>query len=466
MATTLKTKLIIRNDVAANWTTHNPKLSKGEVGLETDTLKMKVGDGVTQWNALPYYNDQTNTYQDNITTNGKHVGDVAVVTTPIYEDATDQTKTKVSRTSYVWNGTAWAAMDGNYNAENVYFDEDLVSTYAIGNVTLTDGQGTVEATGKNLKEVWNSIFQKATDPTVDQPTTTLTVSGNSEKEVGYTFNMPTATLTVTDIGSYSYGPADTGVRFPVGGLTINQTTSTSDSATVVKTYSSESIKTKGDKIQLTADDNISAAKDDKEATAIDKAKGYTYGDEAVKYYFKATSKYTPDANVIPVNNLGTEKPGLRIGSGQALAADGTLALTVSGTPKTVTFTGCRKMFWGTMKSKPATMTSDDIRGLSGLVDTSGNWGTKGVNGVKTATGEKSLAIPVGVMRVVIAVPKGRTLSQVLDVNDSSANIISAFESVEVDVNGYNGYKATTYTVYYTDYAKATTVTNTYKVTIA
>lgn len=80
MATTLKTKLIIRNDVAANWTTHNPKLSKGEVGLETDTLKMKVGDGVTQWNALPYYNDQTNTYQDNITTNGKHVGDVAVVT--------------------------------------------------------------------------------------------------------------------------------------------------------------------------------------------------------------------------------------------------------------------------------------------------------------------------------------------------------------------------------------------------
>jgi hypothetical protein len=462
MATTLKTKLIIRNDVAENWTTRNPKLSKGEVGLETDTLKMKVGDGATQWNALPYYNDQTNTYQDNITTNGKNIGDVAVVTTPIYEDVTDQTKTKVSRTAYVWNGTTWAAMDGNYNAENVYFDEDLVSTYAIGNVTLTDGQGTVESTGKNLKEVWNSIFQKPTDPTVDQPTTTLTVPGNSEKEVGYTFNMPTATLTVTDIGSYSYGPADTGVRFPVGGLTINQTTSTSDSATVVKTYSSESIKTKGDKIQLTADDNISAAQDDDKATAIDKAKGYTYGDEAVKYYFKATSKYTPDANVIPVNNLGTEKPELRIGYNKT----GTLALTVSGTPKTVTFTGCRKMFWGTMTSKPATMTSDDIRGLSGLVDTSGSYGTKNANGIKTATGEKSLAIPVGAMRVVIAVPKGRTLSQVLDVNDSSANIISAFESVEVDVKGYNGYTAKTYTVYYTDYAKAATIKNTYKVTIA
>ena len=101
MATTLKTKLIIRNDISANWTTHNPTLTKGEVGLETDTLKMKVGDGAHQWADLPYYNDQTNTYQDNITTNGKNIGDVAVVTTPIYEDATDQTKTKVSRTAYV-----------------------------------------------------------------------------------------------------------------------------------------------------------------------------------------------------------------------------------------------------------------------------------------------------------------------------------------------------------------------------
>lgn len=427
MATTLKTKLIIRNDVAANWTTHNPKLSKGEVGLETDTLKMKVGDGVTQWNALPYYNDQTNIYQDNITTNGKNIGDVAVVTGE-----------HNIKTAYVWNGTAWAAMDGNYNAENVYFDEDLVSTYAIGNVKLTNGQGTVEATGKNLKEVWSSIFQKPTDPTVDQPTTTLTATGNSEKEVGYTFNMPTATLTVTDIGSYSYGPADTGVRFPIGGLEIKQ-----DDKPTNKVSNDKGIFTKGNAITLPAENT----------------KGNTYGDDAITYKFTATSKYTPDANVIPVNNLGTERPTLRIGYNKSLAADGTLALTVSGTPKTTTFTGYRKMFWGTMESKPATMTSDDIRGLSGLKD--GN-----VNGVKTSTGEKSLAIPVGTMRVVIAVPKGRTLSQVLDVNDSSANIISAFESVEVDVNGYNGYKAKTYTVYYTDYAKAASIKNTYKVTIA
>ena len=426
MATTLKTKLIIRNDISANWTTHNPTLTKGEVGLETDTLKMKVGDGVHQWADLPYYNDQTNTYQDNITTDGKNVGDVAVVTGD-----------HNIKTAYVWNGTAWAAMDGNYNAENVYFDEDLISTYAIGNVTLTNGQGTVESTGKNLKEVWSSIFQKPTDPTVDQPTTTLTATGNSEKEVGYTFNMPTATLTVTDIGSYSYGPADTGVRFPVGSLEIKQDDKTTNKV------SNTSVYTKGNTITLTAENT----------------KGNTYGDTAISYKFTATSKYTPDANVIPVNNLGTEKPTLRIGYNKTLAADGTLALTVTGTPKTTTFTGYRKMFWGTMSSKPATMTSDDIRGLSGLKD-----GT--ANGIKTSTGEKSLAIPTGAMRVVIAVPKGRTLSKVLDANDSNANIVGSFKSMEIDVNGYNGYTAKTYTVYYTDYANATTVTNTYKVTIA
>lgn len=433
MATTLKTKLIIRNDISANWTTHNPTLTKGEVGLETDTLKMKVGDGTHQWADLPYYNDQTNTYQDNITTDGKNIGDVAVVTGD-----------HNIKTAYVWNGTAWAAMDGNYNAENVYFDEDLVSTYAIGNVTLTNGQGTVEATGKNLKEVWSSIFQKPTDPTVDTPTTTLTATGNTEREVGYTFNMPTATLTVTDIGSYSYGPADTGVRFPIGSLEIVQDDKTTNKV------SNNSVYTKGNTITLPAENT----------------KGNTYGDTAISYKFTATSKYTPDASVIPVNNLGTEKPALRIGYGVATADDGTIALTVSGTPKTTTFTGCRKMFWGTMASKPATMTSDDIRGLSGLVDTSGSYGTKNANGIKTATGERNLTIGTGVMRVVIAVPKGRTLSKVLDANDSNANIVGSFKSMEVDVNGYNGYTAKTYTVYYTDYANATTVTNTYKVTIA
>ncbi len=43
---TLKTRLVLRHDIASNWKTNNPVLLNGEIGLETDTYKLKVGDGV------------------------------------------------------------------------------------------------------------------------------------------------------------------------------------------------------------------------------------------------------------------------------------------------------------------------------------------------------------------------------------------------------------------------------------
>jgi hypothetical protein len=44
----------LRNDTAANWTSANPVLAQGEMGIETDTKKFKIGDGVTAWNSLAY----------------------------------------------------------------------------------------------------------------------------------------------------------------------------------------------------------------------------------------------------------------------------------------------------------------------------------------------------------------------------------------------------------------------------
>ena len=44
-----------RRDTAANWTAANPTLASGEVALETDTRKFKIGDGSTAWNSLNYY---------------------------------------------------------------------------------------------------------------------------------------------------------------------------------------------------------------------------------------------------------------------------------------------------------------------------------------------------------------------------------------------------------------------------
>jgi len=44
-----------RRDSAADWTAADPILAEGEAGYETDTGKLKVGDGVTAWTALSYY---------------------------------------------------------------------------------------------------------------------------------------------------------------------------------------------------------------------------------------------------------------------------------------------------------------------------------------------------------------------------------------------------------------------------
>ena len=44
----------MRRDTASNWTTVNPVLASGELGVETDTNKFKIGDGVTAWNTLDY----------------------------------------------------------------------------------------------------------------------------------------------------------------------------------------------------------------------------------------------------------------------------------------------------------------------------------------------------------------------------------------------------------------------------
>lgn len=44
----------LRRDTAANWTSANPTLAAGEMGFETDTLRYKLGDGLTAWNDLQY----------------------------------------------------------------------------------------------------------------------------------------------------------------------------------------------------------------------------------------------------------------------------------------------------------------------------------------------------------------------------------------------------------------------------
>ncbi len=53
----LESRIQLRNDTAANWAAVNPVLLKGEIGIEIDTRKIKIGDGIAAWENLKYVSD-------------------------------------------------------------------------------------------------------------------------------------------------------------------------------------------------------------------------------------------------------------------------------------------------------------------------------------------------------------------------------------------------------------------------
>jgi hypothetical protein len=50
----MSAQIKLRRDTSTNWTTVNPVLSNGEPGIETDTRRIKFGNGSSAWNSLPY----------------------------------------------------------------------------------------------------------------------------------------------------------------------------------------------------------------------------------------------------------------------------------------------------------------------------------------------------------------------------------------------------------------------------
>ena len=55
----------LRNGTAAQWTSANPILAAGELGVETDTLMFKVGNGVTHWTSLTYATSVSSSFATN-----------------------------------------------------------------------------------------------------------------------------------------------------------------------------------------------------------------------------------------------------------------------------------------------------------------------------------------------------------------------------------------------------------------
>ena len=395
MAKELNTRIQLKHGLAASWTKNNPVLLAGEMGIETDTLKMKVGDGTSKWEALGYLGADANDIlaiinenRDSCTTvevvegqsdtealatisNPKN-GDTAVLVKVISGD-------KKSYTAFVYDN-AWKAMDGNYNASNVYFDKDLTYTVQFGTLAQPSGSGTFSAAGKNVEQVLSSLMAQEANPTKSNPAVSFTAEGGfGTFEIGTKKNLTyTAALSA---GSYTYGPA-TGITAQTWEVSCTGVTGTKSTAN--GTF-----------------ENVVA-----EATAK-----------------KITAKATYNEGAIPVTNLGNPYPAGKIAAGSASKNSSELK-------------GVRYMFWGPMTDADMALNSANIRALA----------HKQASGTGTLD---TFGAGAGAKKVVVAVPAGRKITKVLMPSALNADVTALFvkQGSQSSVEGAEGYTAAAYDVY-------------------
>ena len=394
---TLNIRIQLRNDTAENWTTKNPLLLKGEMGVEIDTRKIKIGNGTDRWTALEYSGVDEDTIKgiidnnrDNFTevtpnegesdaqalarmvTNPKK-GDMAVVIRIIAGD-------KKSYKAYIHNGTAFTAMDGNYSADNVYFDEDLTYTVQFGTLAKPAGSAKFSAKGKNVSQVFASLMAQEANPSKTNPAVSFSAQGGfGTFDIGTKKNLTyTAALSA---GSYTYGPA-TGITAQSWSVSCTGVAGTKTTAT--GTFENVVAESNGKRIVATAQ----------------------YGDGA-----------------IPVTNLGNPYEAGQIKAGSATANSNELK-------------GVRYMFWGPMTDASAELNSANIRALA--------------HNQASGTGALStFGAGAGAKKVVVAVPAGRKITKVLMPSALNADVTALFvkQSAQVQVEGANAYAATAYDVY-------------------
>ena len=284
---------------------------------------MKVGDGASNWSALGYLGADANDIlaiinenRDSCTTvevaegqsdtealatisNPKN-GDTAVLVKVISGD-------KKSYTAFVYDN-AWKAMDGNYNASNVYFDKDLTYTVQFGTLAQPSGSGTFSAAGKNVEQVLSSLMAQEANPTKSNPAVSFSAQdGFGTFEIGTKKNLTyTAALSA---GSYTYGPA-TGITAQTWEVSCTGVSGTKSTAN--GTF-----------------ENVVA-----EATAK-----------------KITAKATYNEGAVPVTNLGNPYPEGKIAAGTASKDSNELK-------------GVRYMFWGPMNDADMALNSANIRALA------------------------------------------------------------------------------------------------------
>lgn len=199
---TLTTRIILRNDTAENWGINSAKvLLKGEIGLETDTGRYKVGDGSTTWQNLTYYKHITGAQAtdldtlismlnndefgkvDDVTVNGTSVLNqstkIAVITIGGVDFASTSQIVPVSRETFTGNITLHnIAKTGSYS--------DLLNKpNIVDNLNSTSATDVLSANqGRILNSIIQALPTAESYATISDMISDLNVSSDSAYNVG------------------------------------------------------------------------------------------------------------------------------------------------------------------------------------------------------------------------------------------------------------------------------------------
>ena len=161
------TRLQVRRGLAAAWTASNTRLSSGEFGYETDTKKLKIGDGSTEWISLPYFESSA--------LSGSSIVSLINASASLIDD--DNIASTISRTSHTHgNVTNTGYIGSTANLPIITGTSGILQAGAFGTTS-----GTFCA-GDDTRLVTNA--KQADRPFVFQTGHTAWATGLSNEEIG------------------------------------------------------------------------------------------------------------------------------------------------------------------------------------------------------------------------------------------------------------------------------------------
>jgi len=234
----MSAQIKLRRDTAANWTSVNPILATGEPGLETDTLKLKYGDGVNRWNSLSYPTVLLPTTIPNATTatnvasgtSNQLLVQIAPGTTGFITAPTIPGFLQWTGSSFTWSSTSTVAaaqtLTGAILAPNVTTAAGLITigttsilTTMPGNLSVTGTTGLVgNVTITGTSTLNNSLTVSTGGIGVTAGGLTVTAGGLTVTAGGATITA--GGITVTGTSSITGDTTITGTANVVGSLKI------------------------------------------------------------------------------------------------------------------------------------------------------------------------------------------------------------------------------------------------------